>query len=243
MGCVSRVLVLSWALSITAVMAANVDSSIRDAAARIDYGFYTEDLSLIVAAQTAIPERSADPWTSYLRAYASYRAAQVNVALGRPADRSIDQCIDAAEAAAEAKETQIEASVLVAACSALAASAEPMRSGLHQRRFRRAAERVRALDPANPRLLLVVYTSPGMSDAETRPAPHSVLNAFAASRDAFAFPDWGEAEALTAVGAEHLEVGNRRSARDFIEIALLTAPDYVEALELADTISPDATQH
>jgi hypothetical protein len=68
------------------------------------------------------------------------------------------------------------------------------------------------------------------------------LSAFAVRRDAFAFPDWGEAEALTAVGAERLQVGDRRSARDFIEVALLTAPDYVEALILADSISDRVTQ-
>jgi hypothetical protein len=52
-----------------------------------------------------------------------------------------------------------------------------------------------------------------------------------------AFGGEAEAEALIAVGAEHLEVRNRRSARDFIEVALLTAPDYLEALKIANTIS------
>lgn len=243
MGVISRFLVLSLFLPIDGILAADVDSSIRDSAARIDYGFYTEDLSLILAAQSAIPEKSADPWTIYLRAYASYRAAQVSAALGRDASRQIDECIVAAGNATESKATQVEANVLVAACAALAAAAEPMRSVFHQRRFRRAVDRVQALEPDNPRILLIAYTSRAVSDAAVRPTPQSLLNAFAVRRDAFAFPDWGEAEALTAVGADHLEGGDRRGARDFIEVALLTAPDYLEALEIADTISDRVTQH
>jgi len=242
MGILRRMLVLSLVLPFNGAAAADVDSAVRDTAARIDYGFYTKDLSLIDAARNAIPERSADPWTGYLRAYASYRAAQVSVALGREAGRLIDDCIVAAEEATEPKETRVEANVLVAACAVLAATAEPMRSVLHQRRFRRAAASVQALEPDNPRLLLVVFTARADLDAGTRPNPQSLLSAFAVRRDAFAFPDWGEAEALTAVGAEHLQVGDRRGARDFIEVALLTAPDYVEALILADSISDRVTQ-
>jgi hypothetical protein len=235
-------LVLSLVLPINGAPAANVDSAVRDTAARIDYGFYTKDLSLIVAARSAIPERSADPWTSYLRAYASYRAAQVSIALDRDAGRLIDDCIVAAEDATESQETEVEANVLVAACAVLAATAEPMRSVFHQRRFRRAAGSVQAAEPDNPRFLLIAYTARAELDAGTRPDPQSLLSAFAVRRDAFAFPDWGEAEALTAVGAERLQVGDRRSARDFIEVALLTAPDYVEALILADSISDRVTQ-
>ena len=45
-------------------------------------------------------------------------------------------------------------------------------------------------------------------------------------------PDWGYAEALTGLAAAALERGQTRTARDFIERALLLAPDYSAALNL-----------
>lgn len=243
MGIARRLLVLLLILPISGIPAANVDHSIRDTAARIDYGFYTGDLSLILAARSAIPERTADPWTSYLRAYASYRAAQVSASFDRSSGELIDDCLTAADEATASPETEVEANVLVAACAVLAASAEPMRSVLHQRRFRRAADRIQATEPGNPRFLLIAYASPGSSDAEHRPTAQSLLNAFEVGRDAFAFPDWGEAEALTVIAARHLEVGDRRSARDYVEAALLSAPDFLEALQLEASISGRLTAH
>jgi hypothetical protein len=220
--------------------AVEIDNDVRDAAARVDYGFYTESLSLVAAARDAVAERSADPWTSYLRAYASYRAAQLSLALDRPVGQLLDDCISAAEAAAEFNETEIEATVLIAACSALAGSAEPVRSLLHQRRYRRAADRIRAREPANPRFLLIAFTSPHMADPASRTAPHALIDAFDERARSFAFPDWGEAEALTAVAAGQLEAGDRRGARDLVEAALLKAPDYHAALKLKARISHHA---
>jgi hypothetical protein len=220
--------------------AVEIGNDIRDTAARVDYGFYTEDLSLIAAARDAVAERSADPWTSYLRAYASYRAAQLTLALDRPVGQLLDDCISTAEAAAEFNETEIEATVLIAACSALSASAAPVRSLLHQRRYRRAADRIQAREPANPRFQLIAFTSPHMADPASRPTPHALIDAFAERGKAFAFPDWGEAEALTVVAVGQLEAGDRRGARDLVEAALLKAPDYHAALKLKARISHHA---
>ena len=60
----------------------------------------------------------------------------------------------------------------------------------------------------------------------------AVVEAFDAWEPALDDPDWGEAEALTALAAEALERGQARTARDFIERALLLAPDYRAALDL-----------
>ncbi len=45
-------------------------------------------------------------------------------------------------------------------------------------------------------------------------------------------PDWGEAEALAALGELYLARAEVRGARDLIERALLLAPDYRFAAEL-----------
>jgi len=218
--------------------AAEVEARLRDAAARIDYGWFTEDLGLITAARDSLQTRPSDPWTSYLHAYASYRAAQLAQARGRPAAAFLDDCRTSAGAVAGDAEAEAEAAVLIAACAALAAAAEPLRAVLHQRRQRQALARAGALEPNNPRLWLVAFLHAG--DDPAAPAPDAMLDAFRARDGAFGFPDWGQAEALTAVGARRLESGDLRGARDLLEEALLIAPDYRTALELRRRISSQA---
>jgi hypothetical protein len=224
-------------LPIGGVPAQEVGDDIRDAAARIDYGFYTEDLSLIRAAIDTFSDGSNQPWANYLRAYASYRAALVSLSLQRSASTAVDDCLGAAEIAAQSPQAEAEATVLIAACAALAAADEPVRSVLHQRRYRRAAGRVESLDPGNPRLLLVTLRSGYSGEESSPPEPDAVLEAFDARGAPFAFPDWGEAEALAIAGKHRLDAGDRRGARDYIERALLAAPDYRFALKLAADIS------
>lgn len=232
-----RMLLLLLILPILAIRAAEVGSDLRDAAARVDYGFYTADPGLIVAVRDAFAASSNDPWASYLIAYASYREAQVARMLDRPVSGFLNDCISSAQASAESKESEVEAVVLIAACSALAATDEPVRAVLHQRRYRRAISRVEALDPENPRLLLIAMQSGRAADGLSSSAPGTVLDAFRSRAEPFAFPDWGEAEALATLGALQLEAGDRRGARDLIEAALLSAPDFHYALELAARIS------
>ena len=62
-----------------------------------------------------------------------------------------------------------------------------------------------------------------------KPSPRklaAVVEAFDAWTPSIDDPDWGHAEALTALAADALERGQVRTARDLIERALLLAPDY-----------------
>jgi tetratricopeptide (TPR) repeat protein len=122
--------------------------------------------------------------------------------------------------------------VLLAACAALAAAEEPLRSVLHQRRLRQALARAEALDPDNPRLRLVAYLYTSAHDADSQQALEAVLAAFRLHEDRHAYPEWGEAEALTLLGAIRLESGDLKGARDLLEEALLIAPDYAAAVQL-----------
>jgi hypothetical protein len=241
MGFASRALVVFLVLPLAAADAAAVDNQIRDTAARIDFGFYTADAGLIAAARDAVDSYPANPWNDYLRAYAAYRQAQLALLHGRPAGDSLDACSVAAEAAADSKVTEAEALVLLAACAGLAASAEPVRAVLHQRRYRRTVARLELVAPENPRYLLIAYTMADGFDDESRPAADALIDAFAVEAATIEFPDWGEAEALTAIGAARLVAGDRRGARDLIEQALLNAPDYHAALRLEAMISGSAS--
>ena len=64
----------------------------------------------------------------------------------------------------------------------------------------------------------------------------AVVEAFEMWAPSLDDPDWGYAEALTALAATALERGQARTARDYIERALLLAPDYRAALDLRATL-------
>ena len=102
----------------------------------------------------------------------------------------------------------------------------------------RACTRARRRQPAHwARRGLGHDSRPQARDAAERDAVSakltSVVEAFDAWEPALDDPDWGEAEALPALAAAALERGQARTARDFIERALLIAPDYRAALTCA----------
>lgn len=205
-----------------------ISAALRDAAARIDYGWYTGDSRLIRAARDSLDASSREPWGNYLRAYAAYRASQLLLDRGAAAGDELANCIAAAEAIGGDATVAAEASVLVVACSAMAASAEPLRAVWHQRRQRQGLEQAQALAPGNPRLALVRHRHLG----DPAVSLDAVVAAFGSGRSASAFPDWGEADALLLQSEQRLAAGNLRGARDALDEVLLLAPDFEAALEL-----------
>jgi tetratricopeptide (TPR) repeat protein len=128
------------------------------------------------------------------------------------------------------KRLAAEAWVLVAACAQVAGD-----EGRRERALALARER----DDDNPRIVLVeawaMLQSAG-ADVAKRAAAAAKLEAVVAAFEMWTpsldDPDWGYAEALTGLAAAALERGQTRAARDFIERALLLAPDYSAALGL-----------
>lgn len=210
------------------VSAAEIPAGLRDAAARIDYGWYTGDRGLILAAREGLEGSAREPWSQYLRAYAAYRAGQIELARGVEAGESLASCAADAESAAANEAVAAEANVLIVACSAMAAAAEPLRAVWHQRRLRQGIEQAEALAAGNPRLLLVRQQH--LADATV--TVEAVVSSFRDSRGRNAFPDWGEAEALLLLSEQRLAAGDLRGARDALEETLLISPDYTAAIEL-----------
>jgi hypothetical protein len=224
---------LSLLLAIAFATSAHAELSsaaLRDIAARIDYGWFTGDAGLIDAARDALDGAAGDPWSPYLSAYAAYRAAQLALARGQAADADLERCANEAEAAAADRAVAPEAGVLIVACAAMAAAAEPIRAASQHRRIRQGLAQAEAPTAVNPRLLLVRQ---GHLDDQSITV-EAVVTAF---RDARAgFPEWGEAEALLALSEQRLAAGDLRGARDALEETLLIAPDYTAALELKTRI-------
>ena len=149
-----------------------------------------------------------------------------------------------AEAEARAK-VIAEAWILVAACSGLAGHADAAKGLTRDRRGEQALAKARELDAGNPRIALLdawlvsrrpALAPPGVRDAavEKLEAAVEAFTAWAPRADAH---EWGEPEALAALGEVLLARGETRAARDLIERALLAAPDYALAVELRKTLA------
>jgi len=204
---------------------------ISDLAARIEYGYYAEEPRVIEAAR-AVLDRSeaADADTRYYTAYAAFRLAQLAANGGATPGTLVDRCIEKATPPRDAAGTA-EEWILVAACAEV---------GSQARRRDAARERARSLDPQNPRLALLdawaasprpAQAEPELRDEAATHLEHAVA-AFDARSAADGSPDWGEAEALAALGEVALSRGEARAARELIERALILAPDYRLAGEL-----------
>jgi hypothetical protein len=208
-------------------------AEVLDLAGRVHYGYYHAEPRAIEAALAALDRLPDSPDVFYYRDFAALRRAQL-----APADRSISARLDAcAERDVESKRDKraaAEAWVLVAACAEVAGD-----DGRREQALALARER----DTDNPRIALVeawALRRAAGTDAARRDELSARLTATVEAFDAWApsidDPDWGHAEALTALAATAIERGQARAARDLIERALLLAPDYSAAVELRVTM-------
>jgi hypothetical protein len=220
---------------------ADLETDLADLRVRAAYGFYAQEPAIVEAARAGLEQLpDSSPRVSYERGLAAFRLALLHAQRGKPAGALLAACIESAERAGEQDPASAEPWILVGACAAFAARAEPVKALLHGRRFDQALGRARAMDAANPRIPLVeawrVTDDPAQIDAAAAaalaPRLEAAVATFAARSRAYAVPDWGEAETLVLLGALYLRGGDIRSARDVVEQALITAPGYAQALDL-----------
>lgn len=216
-------------------------AELLDLAARIDYGFYTQEPALIAAARAELDAASgADAWRDYYHAFAALRLAQLGGERDRHLARVLEECLHRAEPVTAASRRQMAAEgwILVAACSGLAAELEPVQSVFHQRRLDQALDSAREMAPDNPRIRLIEawrIDSTGRREATSSDriaALEATVESFGLWAHRYELPDWGEAEAHALLGEAYLERDDVRRARDHIEQALILAPGYEYALEL-----------
>jgi hypothetical protein len=208
---------------------AAASAEVLDLAARVHYGYYHAEPRTIDSALTALDRLGDSPEVVYYRDFAALRRAQVGGNDRAGAER-LRACAQREPQPGRDKRVAAEAWVLVAACAHVAGD-----EGRRERALVLARER----DDDNPRIALVeawAMMQEAGTDAAKRAAAsaqlEAVLEAFEMWAPSLDDPDWGYAEALTALAAAALERGQARTARDFIERALLLAPDYRAALDL-----------
>lgn len=222
-------------------------AELLDLAGRIEYGFYTQEARAIDAAQSRLARLpGSGALKDYYAGLGAYRAALLQAANdGRGVGAVLSECMDRARDAADEKGLAGEAWVLVAACAVLGARHEPSRLRFYRNRFDQALREAVAADSDNPRIAVVsawaISHRPAQEEPELRDRARArleqALEQFALWSTPFGYPDWGEAEALAHLGEIYLELGDARGARDFIEQALLVAPDYRFALMLQKRVS------
>jgi tetratricopeptide (TPR) repeat protein len=230
---------------LTAVLlAANVGLAQEggDTQAQIDYAYQTEDgnrlANLIQNLTTRVKDSSADISLRYHLAHAQYRFGQLSGERhAHAAEAAFSDCIDELKPAIGKDVKSAESMVLQSACYSGLADLKSLEAVLLRSR---AADRLSGalkLQPRNPRAVLLSavqdlrHAKPGSPEAqrglaELRSAAELFEQSSGTSDDA---PGWGHAEAYLALGRELQTRGDHLGARNWIEKALIAAPDFKAA--------------
>jgi tetratricopeptide (TPR) repeat protein len=217
--------------------AESVALDVDDVAVRMQFAYYTADTRALKAAIDQLTSNAdastADPSRSYYRAYGEWKLAELTANDKRASAQAAKACETDAAAAADATFAIEESDALQGACISMQKSIDITgKAG-------RLMERAMTLNAKNPRVLLIsaLYTaeprsttSHGRCDRLQR-AAQSYDAPSASSPGA---PDWGHAEALARWGQCLSAAGDRKTARDVIEKALVIAPDYKWASKLLE---------
>ena len=228
-------------LMLAAVAAASAQEG-GDTQAQIDYAYQTEDgnrlASLIQNLTARLQNDSADSALRYHLAHAQYRLGLLaRERHARGADSAFSDCIDELKPVIDKDVKSAEGMVLQSACYSELADLRSLEAVLLRSR---AADRLKSasmLEPRNPRALLLSAmqdlrrAKPGSPEgqrglAELQSAAELFERSSGTSNDA---PGWGHAEAYLALGHELQVRGDHLGARNWIEKALIAAPDYKTA--------------
>ncbi|MDP9009169.1 MAG: hypothetical protein M3N91_10800 [Pseudomonadota bacterium] len=210
-----------------------------DTQARIDYAYQTEDgnsiANLIQNLMTQVKSDPGDMNSHYHLAHAQYRFGQLSRERhARAAEAAFSNCIDELKPVLEKNADTVEGMVLQSACYSGLADLKSLEAVLLRSR---AADRLKSalkLEPRNPRAVLLSAmqemrgAKPGSpvspkSLAQLQFAAQLFEQSSGTSIDA---PGWGHAEAYLALGRELQNRGDHLGARNWIEKALIAAPDY-----------------
>ncbi len=213
-----------------------------DLEAQILYAFYVEDTNALAALEQLLTTQEqaggADDTLRYHLAHARYREGLLN--LGRKssaADSSFAGCIDALKPLADEQPDNVEALALQAACYSNLARLRKLEAVLLRTRADERIGRASKLFPHNPRVQLVLAelgrsrARPGSTESaraavELEQAAQAFDQSTTTSVDV---PGWGQAETYLELGRQLQAAGDFIGARNWLERALLVAPDFKAA--------------
>jgi len=229
-------------LSLSFAAAIGIAQEGGDMQAQILYAYQSEDTnqlaSLVQNLSNQVKAGGADAALRYHLAHAEYRfglLAQGKRA--RDAAPAFADCIEQLKSILEQDVKSVEALVLQSACYGELAKRRRLEAALLRSK---AEERLNAafkLDPRNPRVLYFMAEK-GLSGS--KPGAPENERAFAELQEAAKIfdqssatrsdvPGWGHAEAYLALGMQLQSRGDTLGSRNWIEKALIVAPDYKAA--------------
>jgi hypothetical protein len=246
MNCSATSCGLLLALLGAATASAESVTELDDAAARMQYAFYTADSQGIETILKNLEEFQVEDSLAgskaYQLAYGNWKLSQLYLQplanqSPRPngkslASKAAQTCVRNARHAVELDASNAEAMAIEAVCDGHSASARAGSTGCANSKPLRNAS---GLAPNNPRIKLVqaICTQSKGTDPAAVERWRAVVASFeGAPPSRPGKPDWGQVEALTMLGETYLQRGDAVAARDALERALVMAPDYRQAQQL-----------
>jgi tetratricopeptide (TPR) repeat protein len=213
-----------------------------DLQAQIMYAFYIEDGNLLSGLVQSLTTQEnaggADDALRYHLAHAEYRSgvqgAERRSAAAAPA---FADCIDQLKPLLEKAGDNVEAMTLQSACYVQLARLRKLQAVLLRSRAEERIRRAMELAPRNPRTALLraeellSHAAPGSADrARALGELQLAAEVFEQSTTtSVATPGWGNAETYLELGRQLEADGDFVAARNWIEKALIIAPDYKAA--------------
>jgi tetratricopeptide (TPR) repeat protein len=231
-----------WSLMLTVGASVVRAQEGGDMQAQILYAYQSEDLNLLANLvqnlSNQVKAGGADAALRYHLAHADYRFGLLAQGpRAGAAAAALSDCVDQLKAVLDQDVKSVEALVLESACYAELAKHRRLEAVLLRSKAQERLESAFKLDPHNPRVLYfraedgLARSKPGSPEherafAELREAAKSFDQSSATRNDV---PGWGHAEAYLALGTELAGRGDALGARNWIEKALIVAPDYKAA--------------
>jgi tetratricopeptide (TPR) repeat protein len=213
-----------------------------DLQAQILYAFYSEDTnllsSLVQSLTTQEAAGGADDTLRYHLAHAEYRLGMLGAERrSAAADPAFADCINQLKPLLEKAADNVEALSLQSACYAHLARLRKLEAPLLRSRAEERINRSAELAARNPRTLLLraqellAHARPGSAQGaralgELELAAQVFEQSTTTSVDV---PGWGHAETYLELGRQLQAGGDFLGARNWIEKALIIAPDYEAA--------------
>jgi hypothetical protein len=228
------------ALSFAAVLAAAQEGG--DLQAQILYAYHSEDTNelnnLVQSLTTQVKAGGADAALRYHLAHADYRyGLLLGSARSHDAVTAFDGCIDQLKEVLEHDVKSAEALALESACYGGLANHKRLEAVLLRSRQADRLAAAFAIAPNNPRVLYLkamdglAHAKPGSEQAEASfkdlERAAKLFDESSATREDV--PGWGHAECYLALGIQLQARNDQLAARNWIEKALIVAPNYKAA--------------